>query len=276
LANEYLSTLFDLTGQTAIVTGGTGVLGGAMAKGLAQAGAKVAVLGRREALTEAVSAEIIAAGGEALSLPADVLNADQLRLARDKVMNAWGRVDILLNGAGGNVPGATVQPDQAFFSVALEAMQQVTDLNWVGTLLPSQIFGEVMANQRKGCIVNITSMAAMRAMTRVVGYAAAKAAVENFTKWLAVELAHKYGDGLRVNSIAPGFFIGDQNRRLLLNEDNTLTARGQSIINNTPHKRFGEPEELISTLIWLCGPGARFVTGVNVPVDGGFIAFSGV
>jgi NAD(P)-dependent dehydrogenase (short-subunit alcohol dehydrogenase family) len=276
LANEFLSTLFDLTGQTAVITGGTGVLGSAMAKGLASAGAKVAIMGRRAALIESVCAEITAAGGEALALPADVLNAEQLQSARERIMTTWGRVDILVNAAGGNVPGATVAPDQSFFNVPLDAMQQVTDLNWVGTLLPTQVFGEVMSTQRRGCIINISSMAAMRAITRVVGYAAAKAAVDNFTKWLAVELAQKYGDGLRVNAIAPGFFIGDQNRRLLLNEDNSLTARGQTIINNTPARRFGEPDELISTLIWLCGPGARFITGVIIPVDGGFSSFSGV
>jgi NAD(P)-dependent dehydrogenase (short-subunit alcohol dehydrogenase family) len=276
LSSEYLTTLFDLTGKTAIITGGTGVLGGAMAKGLAQAGAKVAIMGRRAEQAEAVCAEIVALGGEALALPADVLQPDQLKAARDRIMNTWGRVDILVNAAGGNVPAATVGPDQQMFSMPLDAIRQVTDLNWTGTLLPTQVFAEVMANQKSGCIINISSMAAMRAITRVVGYGAAKAAVENFTKWLAVELAQKYGGGLRANAIAPGFFIGEQNRRLLLNEDNSLTTRGQTIINNTPAKRFGEADELISTLIWLCGPGARFVNGVIVPVDGGFSAFSGV
>jgi NAD(P)-dependent dehydrogenase (short-subunit alcohol dehydrogenase family) len=215
LSSQFLSTLFDLTGKTAIVTGGTGVLGSAMAKGLAQAGAKVAIMGRRAEPAEAIRSEIVALGGEATPLSADVLQIDQLTAARDRVMKAWGRIDILVNAAGGNVPAATVGPDQHMFSMSLEAIQQVTNLNWTGTLLPTQVVAEMMATQRSGCIINISSMAAMRAITRVVGYGAAKAAVENFTKWLAVELAQKYGDGLRANAIAPGFFIGEQNRRLL-------------------------------------------------------------
>ena len=271
-----LTDLFSLDGQVAIVTGGTGVLGGAMARGLAGAGAKVGVLGRREAQAQEVVAAIEEAGGEGLALPADVLQKAQLESARDAVMERWGRIDILVNAAGGNVPGATLSGDTTFFDLPQEALEQVVALNFTGTLLPCQVFGAVMAEQKSGSIVNISSMAAQRAITRVVGYAAAKAAVDNLTAWLATELARSYGAGLRVNAIAPGFFIGEQNRRLLLDENDQLTTRGQTIINHTPAGRFGEPDELISTLIWLCGPGARFVNGVVVPVDGGFSAFSGV
>ncbi len=274
--STFLDELFSLDGQVAIVTGGTGVLGGAMARGLARAGARVGILGRRRERAEAVAAAIEQDGGHAMPLPADVLQRDQLLAARDQILRRWGRIDILVNAAGGNLPGATLTPDKTVFDLSQDAFKAVVDLNLLGTVLPSQIFGETMAQQGAGCIVNISSMAAQRAITRVAGYSAAKAAVENFTRWLAVELARKYGAGLRVNAIAPGFFIGEQNRRLLLNEDGSLTERGQIIINHTPAGRFGEPEELISTLIWLCGPGARFVTGIVVAVDGGFSAFSGV
>jgi NAD(P)-dependent dehydrogenase (short-subunit alcohol dehydrogenase family) len=276
MPTEYLSNLFSLEGKTALVTGGTGVLGGAMAHGLASAGAKVAVMGRRQAQAETVAAEIVAAGGQAQALPADVLDRVQLEQACQTMLSTWGKIDILVNAAGGNAPAATVGPDDRFFDVPVDALRQVVDLNWFGTVLPCQVFAAAMADQKQGCIVNISSMAAMHAMTRVVAYGAAKVAVENLTRWLAVELAQKYGNGLRVNAIAPGFFIGEQNRRLLLDEQNNLTQRGQTIINKTPAQRFGEPDELIATLIWLCGPGASFVNGVVVPVDGGFSAFSGV
>lgn len=276
-----LTELFSLDGQVAIVTGATGVLGGAMAQGLAQAGARVGILGRRQERAEAVVAEIEQAGGQALALPADVLDQSQLEAARAAVLERWGRIDILVNAAGGNVPAATLSADRRFWDLPREAFAQVFELNLLGTLLPSQIFGAAMVEARDGaaahgCIVNISSMAAQRAITRVVGYSAAKAAVDNFTRWLAVELGRSHGAGMRVNAIAPGFFIGEQNRDLLLNADGSLTQRGQTIIDHTPAGRFGEPGELISTLIWLCSPGARFVNGVVVPVDGGFSAFSGV
>jgi NAD(P)-dependent dehydrogenase (short-subunit alcohol dehydrogenase family) len=268
--------LFGLTGQVAIVTGGTGVLGSGMARGLARAGAKVGVLGRRREQAEEVVAAITADGGVALALPADVLDRAQLEAAREAVIEQWGRLDVLVNAAGGNMPAATLPPGQSFFDLPVEGMEPVIALNLQGTLLPSQVFGEAMARAGRGCIVNISSMAAARAMTRVVGYGIAKAGVENATRWLAVELARSFGTRLRVNAIAPGFFVGEQNRALLLNADGSLTARGQTIIDQTPAGRFGEPDELISTLIWLCGPGASFVNGIVVPVDGGFSAFSGV
>lgn len=273
---EFLQRLFSLEDQVAVVTGGTGVLGGAMARGLAQAGARVGILGRRREQAYAVVAEIEADGGVALAVPADVLNREQLESGREVVLEQWGRLDILVNAAGGNMPAATLEPGRSFFDLPVEGMEQVIALNLHGTLLPSQVFGEAMARSGRGSIVNISSMAAQRAMTRVVGYGVAKAAVENATRWLAVELARSFGTGLRVNAIAPGFFVGEQNRALLLNEDGTLTPRGQTIIDHTPARRFGEAEELIGTLIWLCSPGAGFVNGVVVPVDGGFSAFSGV
>src|SRR5258707_10304179 len=225
---------FSLAGKVAIITGGTGVLGGAMARGLAAAGARVGVMGRRQAQAEAVVTEIVAAGGQAMALPADVLDQGQLERASAQIREAWGHVDILVNAAGGNVGAATIGPDQRIFDVSLEALHQVVDLNWFGTWLPCQVFGAVMAEQKAGCIVNVSSMAAMRGMTRVLAYGAAKVAVENLTRWLAVELAQRFGDGLRVNAIAPGFFIGEQNRRLLLDENDNLTPRGQTIIGHTP------------------------------------------
>jgi NAD(P)-dependent dehydrogenase (short-subunit alcohol dehydrogenase family) len=276
-----LRRLFALDGRVAVVTGATGTLGGAMALGLAQAGARVGVLGRRLERAEAVVEAIRRAGGQAESLSADVLRSEQLRAARDTVVDRWGAIDILVNAAGGNVPAATLGDDAAIFDLPEEALREVFDLNLLGTVLPSQVFGEAMAERpdgtdAHGCIVNVSSMAAQRALTRVVGYSAAKAAVENFTRWLAVELARKHGDGLRVNAISPGFFLGEQNRAMLVDDDGTPTARGATILRHTPAARFGDPDDLLSTLIWLCGSGASFVTGVVVPVDGGFGAFGGV
>ncbi len=272
----FIGDLFSLSGKVAVITGGTGVLGSVMAKGLASSGAKVGVLGRRKDQAESVVAAIEAAGGEAIALPADVLNRDQLEAVRATVLDRWGRIDILVNAAGGNAPAATIMPDGSFFSAPSEALSGVFALNFTGTLLPSQVFGATMADQKSGCIVNISSMAADRALTRVVAYGAAKAAVENFTRWLAVEMAIKYGEGLRVNAIAPGFFIAEQNRALLLDASGGLTARGESIIRHTPARRFGNAEDLLGALIWLCSPGAAFITGTVIPVDGGFRAFSGV
>jgi NAD(P)-dependent dehydrogenase (short-subunit alcohol dehydrogenase family) len=280
----YLESLFALDGQVAVVTGATGLLGGAMARGLARAGAKVGILGRRGALADALAAEIRDAGGEAMPLPADVLRRADLEAAREALLQQWGRIDILVNAAGGNDPRAMRTPDRSFFELSEDALRQVIDLNLHGTLLPSQIFGAAMCGQAPGaegrqpagCIVNISSMNAIRPLTRVVAYAAAKAAIDNFTRWLAVELARSHGPGLRVNAIAPGFFIGAINRAMLVREDGALTARGQAVIDHTPAARFGEADNLVSTLLWLCGPGASFVNGVVVPVDGGFSSFAGV
>lgn len=275
-SSDFIQQLFSLDGKTAIVTGGTGVLGGAMALGLAQAGAKVAVLGRRADKAEAVVAQIRSAGGEAMAAPADVMSRETLERARDAVMAEWGKIDILVNAAGGTTPQATIPPDKTIFDMPLEPMREVIDLNLIGTLLPSQIFGAAMAQRREGCILNISSMNAQRALTRTAAYSAAKAAIDNFTRWLAVEVALKFGEGMRVNAIAPGFFLGEQNRRLLVNEDGSLTKRGETIIAHTPAGRFGSPDDLMSTAIWLCSPGARFVTGTVIMVDGGVNAFSGI
>ncbi len=267
---------FDLTNRVAIITGGAGALGGAMAASLARAGVNVGILSRSAERVNAQVESIVADGGTALPLVADVTDREALVGCRDHVLEAWGSLDILVNAAGGNMPGATIGPDQTIFDLDLTDFERVTRLNLDGTVLPSVIFGEVMAKARRGTIINISSMAADRALTRVVGYSASKAAVDNFTRWMAVELATKFGDGLRVNAIAPGFFIGDQNRRLLTNEDGTLTARGETIVQQTPMKRFGAADELLGALHWLCGDSASFVTGIVVPIDGGFSAFSGV
>jgi NAD(P)-dependent dehydrogenase (short-subunit alcohol dehydrogenase family) len=271
-----LQTLFSLDNQVAVITGGTGVLGSMMAQGLARAGAKVGVLGRRREQAEAVVRTITAEGGEAIALVADVLDREQLERSRATILETWDRLDILINAAGGNMPSATLAPGGSFFELPVEGLNPVIALNLQGTLLPSQIFGQLLARAGRGCIVNISSMSAQRALSRVVGYGIAKAAVENATRWLAVELARSFGGHIRVNAIAPGFFVGEQNRALLLNDDGSLTPRGQTIIDHTPAGRFGQPEDLLGTLIWLCSPGARFVNGVVVPVDGGFSAFSGV
>ena len=271
-----LQQTFSLNGKSAVVTGGTGVLGGAMAHGLAAAGAKVGILGRRAQKAAEVVASIEGQGGAAMPLVADVLDKAQLETARDAIVNRWGGIDILINAAGGNIPGTMVMGDLTFFDLSQTAFNQVFDLNLIGSLLPSQIFGEVMVEQGGGSIINISSMAAQRPLTRVIGYGTAKAAIDNFTRWLAVELAQKYGPTLRVNAIAPGFFVGEQNRDFLLKPNGEYTERGQLIVDHTPMGRFGEPEELIGTALWLSSEAARFVTGVVVPVDGGFSAFSGV
>ncbi len=268
--------MFDLTGKVALITGGTGVLGGAFAHGLAAAGAKVAIMGRREEKAEEVAEAIKSADGEALALPADVLARGQLEEARGDLLEAWNRCDILINAAGGNRPDATVVGDLDFFDVEKDALESVVNLNLLGSILPSQVFGEVMKDQQSGSIINISSMAAQKPLTRVIGYAASKAAVDNFTQWLSVDLAQKYGEGLRVNAIAPGFFVGEQNRDLLLNEDGSLTARGQQIVDHTPMGRFGEPDELVGTAVYLASDASKFVTGIVVPVDGGFSAFGGI
>jgi NAD(P)-dependent dehydrogenase (short-subunit alcohol dehydrogenase family) len=268
--------MLDLKGKVAIITGGAGVLGSAMAAGLVKAGAKVGILGRTKAKVDKKVAELNAAGGEAMALVADVLEETSLKTVAAQIQAQWGNIDILVNCAGGNRKGATIMPEQTVFDLSMDDFSKVTDLNLKGTVLPTLVFGKVMAAQKKGCIVNISSMAAQQALTRVVGYSASKAAIDNFTKWMAVEMCQKFGSGIRVNAIAPGFFIADQNRDLLLQKNGQLTARGQTIIDATPAKRFGEPEELVSTLLWLCSDDSSFVTGIIVPVDGGFSAFSGV
>ena len=275
---------FSLDGKVAVITGGTGVLGGAMARGLAEAGARVAIMGRREAKATEIAGEISAADHDAIPLPADVLDEASLQAARQILLDEWGSVDVLINCAGGNRPDATVFGDLTFFNVPRNALEGVVGLNFTGTVLPTQVFGELMAERGRGSIINISSMASQKVLTRVMGYSAAKAAVDNLTRWLAVDLAEKHGPGLRVNAIAPGFFIGEQNRALLIKEDApsspgdspVLTERGQQIVDHTPMGRFGEPDELVGAAIWLASDASRFVTGIVVPVDGGFSAASGI
>jgi len=265
-----------LQGKVAIVTGGNGVLGGAIAKGLAAQGAKVGILGRTEKTVEASVENIKQSGGEAIALIADVLDKNSLEKASATIIEKCGKIDILVNGAGGNLKGATISPEDNFFDLSFDDFDKVNQLNLKGTLLPTFVFGKSMAKNGKGSVLNISSMSAQQAITRIVGYSASKAGVDNFTKWLAVEMALKYGEGIRVNAIAPGFFIGEQNRALLLNPDGGLTQRGQTIVNQTPMKRFGKAEELQGVVNWLVGDQASFVTGVIIPIDGGFSAFSGV
>lgn len=268
--------LFDITGRIAVVTGGTGVLGSAMAIGLAEAGAHVVVLGRNKENGEVVLKKMRDKGTQGKFIQADVLDPAQLSAAKEIILKEYNTIDILVNAAGGNLPGAIVMPEQSFFDLEISEFQKVVDLNLMGTVLPTKMFCDVMAKQKKGVIINIASMSSFRPITRVVGYSAAKAAVDNFTGWLAIEMAKKFGGGIRVNAIAPGFFITEQNRKLLTNEDGTFTARGQDAIRSTPFGRFGLPEELIGTLLWLCSDASGFVTGIDVPVDGGFNVFCGV
>jgi NAD(P)-dependent dehydrogenase (short-subunit alcohol dehydrogenase family) len=267
---------FRLDGKVAVVTGGSGVLGSEMVRGLAAAGARVAIVGRRSTAVEAVADSVRARGGEALGTPADVLDRGALEGVRTRVMAAWGRLDLLVNAAGGNQPGATLRVDQPFFELDPQAMRGVMDLNFHGAFLASQVFARPMVDQGAGAIVNVSSMAAQAAVTRVAGYGAAKAALDNFTRWLATTLAQQTEGRVRVNAIAPGFFIAEQNRRLLLEEDGTLTARGRTIVDRTPMGRFGEAEDLVGALVWLLSDASRFVTGAVVPIDGGFSAYSGV
>ena len=271
-----VNNMNNLKNKVAVITGGNGVLGGAIAKGLAAQGAKVGILGRSEGTVQERVSEIEKNGGMAIGLVADVLKKEDLQNAKEKIESEFGPIDILVNAAGGNMKGATITPDQSIFDLDLDDMDKVSELNYKGTVLPVIIFGESMIARKKGSIINISSLAADRALTRVMGYSSAKAAIDNFTKWLSVEMATKYGDGIRVNAIAPGFFIGEQNRDLLLNEDGSLTERGNTIISNTPMKRFGKPEELQGVANWLAGNDSTFVTGTVIYVDGGFSAYSGV
>jgi NAD(P)-dependent dehydrogenase (short-subunit alcohol dehydrogenase family) len=261
--------LFDLSGEVAAVFGGTGVLGGAMADALAGHGAKVAIIGRSEDRGRYAVERIEAAGGTAVLVPADAMSKDSIRAARDTIINKWGAVTVLVNGAGGNKPEATIMPGGDFTKLPLDGWSAVFDLNLVGgTLLPCQVFGETMVAAGRGSIVNVASMSAILPLSRVVAYSASKAAVLNLTQWLAREWATK---GVRVNAISPGFFPAEQNRRMLLRDDGTYTERGQSIVGHTPMGRFGEAPELGGAIVWLASPKASgFVTGQNIVVDGGF------
>jgi NAD(P)-dependent dehydrogenase (short-subunit alcohol dehydrogenase family) len=271
-----LMKMYDFTGRTIVVTGGTGVLCGAMAKALVGCGANVVILARSREKGEA-TLKGVSGAGRAIVVLGDALKKETLQDAAKATLDEFGRVDCLINGAGGNSPQATTRPDQSFFDLPEEALRYVFDLNMLGTILPSQVFGRQMAEQGEGVILNISSMSAYRPMTRVVGYSAAKAGINNFTNWLAVHMAQLYSPRIRVNAVAPGFFITEQNRALLTDvKTGELTDRGRSIIAHTPMGRFGDPDDLIGATLWLLSPASAFVTGTVVPVDGGFSAFSGV
>jgi len=269
-----MNKLFDITGKVVVITGGTGILGKAIAKYLALEGAKVVILGRRAEAGNAIVADIKAAGGEAMFLTTDVMKQDILEQNLADIVAAYGRVDSLLNAAGGNMPGATISPDGTFFDLKPEEFQKVLDLNLTGTVIPSQVFLKQMVEQGEGTIVNFSSMAAFRPMTRVAGYAAAKAGISNFTAFLATEVAKKFGEKIRVNAIAPGFFLTEQNRTLLTNPDGSWTQRGADVIRQTPFGRMGQPEELCGTIHYLISDASKFVTGTVAVVDGGFNTYA--
>lgn len=272
-----IQTLFDMQGQTAVITGGAGELGRPMAQALAQAGVHVAIISLHAESAERAVTAIRDNGGDALGIGCDVMNADALQRALELVNSAFGPVDILVNAAGGNQAKATTSAEQSFFDLDLQAASTVFGLNFLGTFLACQVFGRDMAERGQGCIVNIASMSGLRPLTRVPAYSAAKAAVANFTQWLAIHMAQEYSPKIRVNAIAPGFFLTGQNRYLLTDaQSGGMTPRGQAIIDHTPAGRLGAPEDLIGTLLWLVSPASSFVTGVVVPVDGGFSAFGGV
>ena len=275
--NDYLESLFGLSRRVAVVTGGGGALMGTISLALGRLGVKVAILDVVPEAAQNVVDKIVAAGGDATAVKCDVLDKISVEASCKSVMERYGRVDFLINGAGGNKKQATTSLDLSFFDLPSDAVQAVFNLNLIGTLLPSQVFGRVLAEKGEGVILNISSMNAFRPLSRIPAYSAAKAAVSNFTQWLAVHLSQEYSKKIRVNAIAPGFFLTHQNRFLLTDEETgKLTPRGGSILDHTPMGRFGDPEDLISTVVWLLSPGAAFVHGVVVPVDGGFSAFSGV
>jgi len=273
---DYINTLFGVKDKVAVLTGGAGVLAGEMARGFLSAGAKVALLDINEDNLKKKINDFGKDEADVVGLPCNVLDEDNLKEVNEQILQKFGHIDILVNAAGGNMPGATIAPDQTFFDLEIEQFKKVTDLNLIGTVLPTLVFCKTMADQKSGSIINVSSMAVARAITRVVGYSAAKAAINNFTIWMAVEMARKFGDEIRVNAIAPGFLITGQNKALLTNDDGSLTDRGKSIIESTPFKRFGQPEELVGAILWLSSAASKFVNGAVIPIDGGFSAFSGV
>ncbi|MDR0962160.1 MAG: SDR family oxidoreductase [Mediterranea sp.] len=267
---------FSIKDKVAVITGAGGVLGGSIAKHFLTQGAKVVAVDiRKEQLDKRVD-ELKSYGDQVIGIVGNVLDIPALEKLADEIIAHWEQIDILLNIAGGNMPGATLEPEQPFFDMDITCWDKVTNLNMNGTVYPSYVFSKVMAKQGKGCIVNVSSMAAYSAITRVPGYSAAKTAVANFTQWLASEMALKFGDGIRVNAIAPGFFIGDQNRAVLINPDGSLTDRSKKVLAKTPMKRFGDITELNGAVQFLCSDAAAFITGALLPIDGGFSAFSGV
>jgi NAD(P)-dependent dehydrogenase (short-subunit alcohol dehydrogenase family) len=269
-----MKNLFDINGNVTVITGGTGVLGRAIAKYLALNGAKVIILGRKEEIGKEIVDEIAKEGGICEFMKTDVMNAEVVQKNCDDILAKYGHIDTLLNAAGGNMPGATISPDKTFFDLDAAQFSRVLELNLTGTVIPTQIFLKPMVKQGKGSIINFSSMAAFRPMTRVCGYAAAKAGISNFTAYMATECAKKFGEGIRVNAIAPGFFITEQNRSLLTNPDGSYTQRGQDVVRQTPFGRMGDPEELCGTIHYLMSDASKFVTGTVAKVGGGFDVFA--
>lgn len=267
----------DIKGKVAVITGGAGVLCSSMAKALAGQGARIAVLDLRGEDAQKTAGEIIAAGGTAIGLAVDVLSKESLERAREEILAKFGTIDILINGAGGNSPQATTGPDRSFFDLSVQGIQNILNLNFMGTVIPTQVFGKVMADNKKGIIINISSMAAYAPLTRTIAYSAAKAAVSNFTQWMAVHFNQEFSKEIRVNAIAPGFLLTEQNRYLLTDEKTgEPTQRGCNILNATPMGKYGAPEDLLGAVLFLCSESASFVNGAVIPIDGAFSAFSGV
>ena len=269
-----MNNLFDIKDYVVVITGGTGILGRCIAKYLAQNGAKVIILGRKEEVGNKIVEDILSAGGQAEFMKTDVMDTNVVQENCDAIIAKYGRIDTLLNAAGGNMPGATIAPDKNIFDLDAEQFRKVLDINLTGTVIPTQIFLKPMVKQGKGSVINFSSMAAFRPLTRVCGYAAAKAGISNFTAFMATECAKKFGEGIRVKAIAPGFFLTEQNRSLLTNPDGTYTKRGQDVVRQTPFGRMGDPEELCGTIHYLMSDAAKFVTGTVAVVDGGFNAFA--
>jgi NAD(P)-dependent dehydrogenase (short-subunit alcohol dehydrogenase family) len=267
---------FSLKDKIIVVTGGTGIIGKSFIKGITEAGGTVGILGRNEKVASERAEEVIKKGGKAIALIADVLDEKALEQAKDKVLSAFGRIDGLVNAAGGNIPEAIIMKDDDIFGMNMEGMRKAMDLNLWGTLIPTQVFGKAMLEAGTGSIVNISSMSSKRVITRVLGYSMGKAAIDCYTQWFAVELANRFGDKVRMNAIAPGFFLTEQNRALLTNADGSYTERGNLVIKQTPFKRFGDTDELIGALQWLLSDASAFVTGTVINVDGGFFVNSGV
>ena len=267
---------FSLEGKVIVVTGGTGILGNSFVNAIVEAGGAVGILGRNAEIANERADAINKNGGKAIALIADAMDEAQLIAAREKIIAAFGKIDGLVNAAGGNMPDGVLQPDESIFEMKMDGMKKVLDLNLWGTLIPTQVFGQAIADTGKGTIVNISSMNSKKAVTKVLGYNMGKAAVDCYTQWFAVELANRYGDKIRMNALAPGFFLTEQNRNLLTTPDGGFTPRGQSVIKQTPFKRFGDPDELKGALVWLLSDASQFVTGAMICVDGGFSIFSGV
>ncbi|MBP3331326.1 MAG: SDR family oxidoreductase [Tidjanibacter sp.] len=271
-----MNEMFSIEGRVAVITGASGVLGGSIARSFATQGAKIVALGRNTDKIDELVAELTAEGAQALGITGDVLDVEQMREAAARVVEHFGTIDILVNVAGGNMADANIPDDKTVFDMSIEAWERVTNLNLNGTVYPTLAFGKIMAEKGKGSVVNITSMATYSAITRVLGYSAAKTGIISVTQWMAMELATKFGDGVRVNAVAPGFFIGNQNRAVLINPDGSLTERSKKVLAKTPMRRFGEIDELNGAVQFLCSDAASFITGVVLPVDGGFSSFSGV